>query len=117
MLYFVIPSHFSTCNKQVHKYKSSVPNISMDTASYQGSYLDFTLRYVPGRLHSCMSLSVQCYSKFGDVVFTLTRFFRDRKSRKSTMLQLSHTEDHPSFNGNDSISCVLYETPFVKSVY
>ncbi|KAK1358284.1 Regulator of telomere elongation helicase 1 [Heracleum sosnowskyi] len=50
---------------------------------------------------------IKCYSKFGDVVFTLTRFFRDGKSRKSTLLQLSHTEDYLSFNenvkGQDSI--------------
>ncbi|WOG99221.1 hypothetical protein DCAR_0518569 [Daucus carota subsp. sativus] len=41
---------------------------------------------------------IKCYSKFGDVVFTLTRFFRDGKSRKSTLLQNSHTEDHLSKN-------------------
>ncbi|XP_074378910.1 regulator of telomere elongation helicase 1 homolog isoform X2 [Apium graveolens] len=43
---------------------------------------------------------IKCYSKFGDVVFTLTRFFRDGKSRKSTLLQLSHTEDYLSINEN-----------------
>lgn len=99
------------CHKQVHTCKSSVPNISLDTASYQGSDLDFTLRYVQRRLSSCVSLSMQCYSKFGDVVFTLTRFFRDGKSRKSTLLQLPHTEDYLSINGIDSVPFILYEDP------
>ena len=33
-------------------------------------------------------LFLQCYSKFGDVVFTLTRFFRDGRDRGPTKLKL-----------------------------
>lgn len=36
---------------------------------------------------------MQCYSKFGDVVFTLTRFFRDAGARGSTHLRLIQTEN------------------------
>ncbi|XP_075664293.1 regulator of telomere elongation helicase 1 homolog [Castanea sativa] len=36
---------------------------------------------------------IKCYSKFGDVVFTLTRFFRDAGARGSTHLRLIQTEN------------------------
>lgn len=39
-------------------------------------------------------LYLQCYSKFGDVVFTLTRFFRDGAIHGPTKLELAPTEDH-----------------------
>ncbi|KAM5579000.1 regulator of telomere elongation helicase 1 [Rosa sericea] len=35
---------------------------------------------------------IKCYSKFGDVVFTLTRFFRDGEARGPTKLNLLTTE-------------------------
>ncbi|KAF5957087.1 hypothetical protein HYC85_004312 [Camellia sinensis] len=43
-------------------------------------------------------LSMQCYSKFGDVVFTLTRFFRDGVTRGPTKLELTRSEDHGNVN-------------------
>ncbi|XP_015867293.3 regulator of telomere elongation helicase 1 homolog isoform X1 [Ziziphus jujuba] len=35
---------------------------------------------------------IQCYSKFGDVVYTLTRFFRDGETRGPTKLKLLESE-------------------------
>ncbi|KAI5660587.1 hypothetical protein M9H77_29380 [Catharanthus roseus] len=52
--------------------KSSISDITMDAASYQ---------------------SAQCYAKFGDVVFTLTRFFRDGGVSGLTKLELTRNQD------------------------
>ncbi|KAI8020505.1 hypothetical protein LOK49_LG04G02653 [Camellia lanceoleosa] len=41
---------------------------------------------------------IKCYSKFGDVVFTLTRFFRDGVTRGPTKLELTRSEDHGNVN-------------------
>lgn len=61
-------------------------------------------RFTNSNRQSQISLWIQphikCYSKFGDVVFTLTRFFRDGGNRGPTKLELSRTEEHLSFNEN-----------------
>ena len=36
---------------------------------------------------------LQCFSRFGEVVFTLTRFFRDGGTRGPTKLSLLEAED------------------------
>ncbi|XP_059642020.1 regulator of telomere elongation helicase 1 homolog [Cornus florida] len=41
---------------------------------------------------------IKCYSKFGDVVFTLTRFFRDEGIRGPTKLELVGAEDQGNVN-------------------
>ncbi|XP_051147548.1 regulator of telomere elongation helicase 1 homolog isoform X2 [Andrographis paniculata] len=50
---------------------------------------------------------VKCYSKFGDVVYTLTRFFRDGGTRGPTKLELEKKADQE--NPNDSQSFALSE--------
>ncbi|KAI3786063.1 hypothetical protein L1987_45190 [Smallanthus sonchifolius] len=62
---------------QVCKTKSSVPDITLDTASHQVSDM----------------FPMQCYSKFGDVVFTLTRFFRDAAINCPTKQKLTQIEE------------------------
>ncbi|THG11762.1 hypothetical protein TEA_026058 [Camellia sinensis var. sinensis] len=55
-------------------------------------------RFVHSSRQSQISLWIQphikCYTKFGDVVFTLTRFFRDGAIRGPTKLELTRSEDH-----------------------
>ncbi|XP_058226856.1 regulator of telomere elongation helicase 1 homolog [Rhododendron vialii] len=41
---------------------------------------------------------IKGYSKFGEVVFTLTRFFRDGATRGPTKLELTGSEDHGNAN-------------------
>ncbi|KAL7162430.1 hypothetical protein ACSBR2_042840 [Camellia fascicularis] len=59
-------------------------------------------RFVHSSRQSQISLWIQphikCYSKFGDVVFTLTRFFRDGAIRGPTKLELTRSEDHGNVN-------------------
>ncbi|XP_052182750.1 regulator of telomere elongation helicase 1 homolog isoform X2 [Diospyros lotus] len=55
-------------------------------------------RFANANRRSQISLWIQphikCYSKFGDVVFTLTRFFRDGAIHGPTKMELAPTEDH-----------------------
>lgn len=37
---------------------------------------------------------MQCYTKFGDVVYMLTRFFRDAGAGSPTKLKVTRVEDH-----------------------
>ncbi|KAL8043163.1 hypothetical protein ABFX02_09G100200 [Erythranthe guttata] len=45
---------------------------------------------------------VKCYSKFGDIVYTLTRFFRDGGARVLPKLELTQNEDSESVRGLES---------------
>ncbi|KAL2463124.1 RAD3-like DNA-binding helicase protein [Forsythia ovata] len=45
---------------------------------------------------------VKCYTKFGDVVYTLTRFFRDAGAGGPTKLELTRAEDHETINRSKS---------------
>ncbi|KAI3455408.1 hypothetical protein Pfo_012071 [Paulownia fortunei] len=45
---------------------------------------------------------IKCYSKFGDVVYTLTRFFRDGGTRGPPKLELTRNEDQESVRGFQS---------------
>ncbi|KAL7099864.1 hypothetical protein ACP275_09G112700 [Erythranthe tilingii] len=45
---------------------------------------------------------VKCYSKFGDIVYTLTRFFRDGGTRGPPKLELTQNEDSESVRGLES---------------
>ncbi|KAL7162436.1 hypothetical protein ACSBR2_042846 [Camellia fascicularis] len=55
-------------------------------------------RFVHSSRQSQISLWIQphikCYSKFGDVVFTLTRFFQDGAIRGPAKMELTRSEDH-----------------------
>ncbi|KAI9107823.1 hypothetical protein K1719_021159 [Acacia pycnantha] len=49
---------------------------------------------------------IKCFSKFGEVVFTLTRFFRDGESRGPTKLSLLETGNGGNFAENSSEHCM-----------
>ncbi|XP_016649189.1 PREDICTED: regulator of telomere elongation helicase 1 homolog [Prunus mume] len=46
---------------------------------------------------------VKCYSKFGDVIFSLTRFFRDGGARGPTKLKLLQTEKWDAISTSNSV--------------
>ncbi|XP_060973605.1 regulator of telomere elongation helicase 1 homolog isoform X3 [Cannabis sativa] len=61
-------------------------------------------RFSHSNRQSQISLWIQphlkCYSKFGDIVFTLTRFFRDGKNLGPTKLELPKTEKLGDLNSS-----------------
>ncbi|XP_054783819.1 regulator of telomere elongation helicase 1 homolog isoform X2 [Prosopis cineraria] len=48
---------------------------------------------------------IKCFSKFGEIVFTLTRFFRDGGSRGPTKLSLLEAENSGNFTEKSSEQC------------
>ncbi|KAL0441551.1 UNVERIFIED_CONTAM: Regulator of telomere elongation helicase 1 [Sesamum radiatum] len=62
----------------------------------------------------------KCYSKFGDVVYTLTRFFRDGGHRGPPKLELAQNEDQVFVNGykkaSDIVDGVLNSDALLYSV-
>ncbi|CAK9185657.1 unnamed protein product [Ilex paraguariensis] len=67
-------------------------------------------RFTHSNRQSKISLWIQphmkCYSKFGDVVFSLTRFFRDGAARGPTKKELARTEDWGNLYGLETIQPV-----------
>ncbi|KAI5660588.1 hypothetical protein M9H77_29381 [Catharanthus roseus] len=51
-----------------------------------------------------MQPHIKCYAKFGDVVFTLTRFFRDGGVSGLTKLELTRNQDQEAFFASGKIS-------------
>ncbi|XP_022889692.1 uncharacterized protein LOC111405159 isoform X2 [Olea europaea var. sylvestris] len=45
---------------------------------------------------------IKCYTKFGDVVYMLTRFFRDAGAGSPTKLKVTRVEDHETINRSKS---------------
>lgn len=76
---------------QVCSIKSPVSNITLDTASHEGILLENgTTLYLKDSAYFCFLL--QCYAKFGDVIYTLTRFFRDGGSHSPAKLKVAEHE-------------------------
>ncbi|CAI9773626.1 unnamed protein product [Fraxinus pennsylvanica] len=59
-------------------------------------------RFTNSSRQSQISMWIQphtkCYTKFGDVVYTLTRFFRDAGAGSPTKLEVAGAEDHETIN-------------------
>lgn len=65
---------------------------------------------------------IKSYSKFGEVVFTLTRFFRDGATRGPTKLELTRSEDHGNADrletaqSMDKLRLLKYIAPMTTSM-
>lgn len=60
---------------------------------------------------------IKCYSKFGDVVFTLTRFFRDGEARGPTKLKLLTSEKWEAISTTKSVlDEQINETPWADKL-
>ena len=93
---FIFAEHGSVfwCDLQVHTSTSSIPSLTLDTTSPQGalnSVVGFSSELEIVSVH--LFLWLQNYSRFGEVVFTLTRFFRDGVSRGPTKSSLLEAEN------------------------
>lgn len=73
---------------QVFTSTTPVPSLTLDTASYKGATLHWNCRFGLQIFYTNWFPLLQCFSRFGEVVFTLTRFFRDVGTQCPTKVSL-----------------------------
>ena len=89
--------------------KLSISDVILAPTSYKGTFI----YCLPTVLFPVLIFLLQCYSKYGEVVQGLTRFFRDKASSDPLLLEPTDCNSKSSFEYCDKL--LLYV--FFLSIY